>query len=76
MIVFDIETSGLNNEFCDLIEFGAVKIKNLRIVDRIDFFIKPSKPISSYISTKTHITNETLQKEGIDLVEALKKIKE
>lgn len=76
MIVFDIETSGLNNEFCDLIEFGAVKIKNLRIVDRIDFFIKPSKPISSYISRKTHITNETLQKEGIDLVEALKKIKE
>ena len=76
MIVFDIETSGLNNEFCDLIEFGAVKIKDLRIVDRIDFFIKPSKPISSYISAKTHISNEILQKEGINLVDALKKIKD
>ena len=76
MIVFDIETSGLNNEFNDLIEFGAVKIKNLKIVDRIDFFIKPTKPISSYISSKTHITNEILNSQGIDLVEGLKRIKE
>ena len=76
MVVFDIETSGLNNEFNDLIEFGAVKIKDLKIVDRIDFFIKPSKPISSYISSKTHITNEMLDQQGIDLIDGLNRIKQ
>lgn len=76
MVVFDIETSGLNNEFNDLIEFGAIKIKDLKIVDRIDFFIKPIKPISSYISSKTHITNEILEQQGIDLITGLNKIKE
>lgn len=76
MVVFDIETSGLNNEFNDLIEFGAVKIKDLKIIDRIDFFIKPTKPISSYISSKTHITNEILEQQGIDLITGLNKIKE
>ena len=44
--------------------------------DRIDFFVKQSKPISYFISNKTHITNEVLQQHGIDIHEALKKIKD
>ena len=75
-IVFDIETSGLYSYNNDLIEFGAIRIKNGVEVDRIDFFVKPSKPISYFISNKTHITNEVLQQHGIDIHEALKKIKD
>lgn len=75
-VIFDIETSGLNNEFCDIIEFGAVKVHGGTIIENIDFFIKPLKPINSFITSKTHITNEMLEKDGIGLVDALKKIKD
>jgi DNA polymerase III alpha subunit (gram-positive type) len=34
--VFDIETTGLNNEHCEMIEFGAIKIKNGITIDKVD----------------------------------------
>lgn len=74
-VVFDIETTGLINEFEDLIEFGAIKIKDQKIIGRIDFFVKPSKPLNTFISQKTHITNEML-KDGCDIKTALNKIKD
>ncbi len=75
MVIFDIETTGLINEFDELIEFGAIKLKNQCIIEKINFFIKPSKPISDAISQKTHISNEILQKEGVPIKEALNRIK-
>lgn len=75
-VVFDIETSGLNNEFDDLIEFAGLKVKNDQILDQIDFFIKPTQPISSYISQKTHITNEILNEQGKPIKESLKIIRD
>jgi DNA polymerase-3 subunit alpha (Gram-positive type) len=35
-VIFDIETTGLVNEFDELIEFGAVKIKDGAILDQVD----------------------------------------
>jgi DNA polymerase-3 subunit alpha (Gram-positive type) len=35
-VIFDIETTGLNNEFDEITEFGAVKIKNGALVDQVD----------------------------------------
>jgi DNA polymerase-3 subunit alpha (Gram-positive type) len=59
-IVFDIETTGLYNEFEELIEFAGYKIRNNTLVDQLDFFIKPSKEIPAHITKLTHITNEML----------------
>ncbi len=74
-IVFDIETTGLNNEFDELIEFGAIKYKDGRIVDQIDFFCKPTKPLTPRIINLTHITNEMVAN-GCNQKEAIIKIRE
>jgi DNA polymerase-3 subunit alpha (Gram-positive type) len=57
-VVFDIETTGLYNEFEELIEFAGVKVHNNMIVDQLQFFIKPEKEIPSKITKLTHITNQ------------------
>lgn len=57
-VVFDLETTGLSPIFDNIIEVGAVKLKNNEIIDRIQFFVKPEKPISEEITKLTNITNE------------------
>jgi len=59
-IVVDIETTGLDPYFDDIIEIGALKIKNGKIVDKFEQLIKPSSPVSDFISELTGITNDML----------------
>ena len=67
-VVFDTETTGLNaNDGEELIEIGAVKVKNNQIIDRFDELIKPSKLISSKISEITSITNEMVKDKDTEL---------
>ncbi len=61
-VVFDLETTGLSPEYEEIIEFGAVKVKNNRIVDRKQFFVRPSKKIPFHIIKMTNITNEQILK--------------
>jgi DNA polymerase-3 subunit alpha (Gram-positive type) len=72
-VIFDIETTGLFNEYDEIIEFGAIKVKNSTIVDSIDFFIKPSKPLPAKIKELTHISDSMLENQ-IGIKEGLKKI--
>lgn len=70
-VVFDIETTGLNAYFEDVIEIGAIKIKNGVKIDEIDYFIKPTRLISEKITNLTKITNDMVkdainQKEGLE----------
>ena len=60
-VVFDVETTGLNPENCDIIEIGAVKIKNGEIVEKFQTLIKPRERISDYITSINGITNEMVE---------------
>ena len=56
--VIDIETTGLSNNYNEIIELSALKIRNDKIVDRYSTLVKPKGKISSFISKLTGITNE------------------
>ena len=67
-VVFDTETTGLNpKEGEELIEIGAVKIKDGKIFDRFDELIKPTKLISEKITSITNITNEMVKNSDDEL---------
>ena len=57
-VVFDIETTGLDPETCEITEIGAVKIENGEITERFQSFAKPSHPIPDEVVKLTNITNE------------------
>ena len=58
-VVFDTETTGFNAGGADqMIEIGAVKIKNGDIIDRFDELIDPKRHIPDRITELTCITDE------------------
>ena len=61
MVVFDIETTGLSNRTCKIIEIGAVKIKAGKILDRFDIFVDPEAEIPEEITRLTSITNDDVK---------------
>ena len=61
-VVFDLETTGLYpNSGDSIIEIGAVKISNGKIIDRYDELIEPDKPLSLEITNITGISNSMLE---------------
>lgn len=56
-VIFDIETTGLRNNYDDIIEIGAVKIQNNIIIDEFSSFVKPNKEINEVIENITNIHN-------------------
>lgn len=71
--VFDLEATGLSAKYDEIIEFGGVILEEGLVVERLQMFIKPKKPISAHISELTHITNEDV-KDADSIEEALPKI--
>ncbi len=61
MVVFDIETTGLSNRTCKIIEIGAVKVKCGEVIDRMDIFVDPEEPIPEEITRLTSITDEMVK---------------
>lgn len=57
-IAFDIETTGLNPLENEIIEIGALKVRDGKVADRFIEFIRPVAPISPMITNLTGITNE------------------
>lgn len=60
-VVFDLETTGLNREINKIIEIGAVKILNGKIIDRFSAFINPKEKLSKEIINITNITDDMLE---------------
>jgi len=66
------------NEYKEMVQIGAIKVENKKIIDIIDLYIKPviNPILSDYFINLTGITNEKIQKEGILFEEALDKFYE
>jgi len=60
VVMFDLETTGLDPESCKIIEIGAVKIKDGSCVETFQTLINPKEKLSSEIVNLTHITDEML----------------
>ncbi len=56
--VIDLETTGVNIYYCEIIELSAVKIRESKIIDEFSTLVKPRGRISSMITSITGITNE------------------
>ncbi len=56
--LLDLETTGLDPTWNEIIEIGAIRVRNHNIVDSFSQLVKPSAPIDDFISTLTGITNE------------------
>ena len=59
-VVFDLETTGLKPEQCEIIEIGAVKLHNGQIIDRFQTFVNDGVVIPANITQLTGITTEML----------------
>ena len=57
-IAFDIETTGLDPMENEIIEIGALKVREGRVAERFMEFIRPVSPVSPAITALTGITNE------------------
>ena len=60
-VVFDFETTGLDSKTCEIIEIGAVKIENGKIVSTFSTFIKPSVAIPQEITDLTGINDKMVE---------------
>ena len=72
MVVFDLETTGLHAKSCKIIEIGAVKIKDGRVIDVLNTFVDPEEPISEEITKLTSITDDMVkgapkEREALDM---------
>jgi len=61
IVALDIETTGLDARSDSIIEIGAVRFSGARIESEWTTLVNPGKPIPSFISQLTGITNEMVR---------------
>lgn len=54
-VVFDIETTGLNPKYEKIIELGAAKVRDAKVVDTFSTFVNPGKSLPERIKELTGI---------------------
>lgn len=60
-VCVDTETTGLDFKYCNIIELGAARVKEGKIIDTFSELVKPPVKIDSFIENLTGITNEMLE---------------
>ncbi|WP_296861799.1 PolC-type DNA polymerase III [uncultured Methanobrevibacter sp.] len=63
---FDTETTGLNCNYCKIIELAMFTLENGEITEEYDKFIKINEKLPHGITQITGITEDMLQNEGVD----------
>ncbi|MDY6065058.1 MAG: PolC-type DNA polymerase III [Finegoldia sp.] len=61
LVVFDLETTGLNNSYDKITEIGAVKISKGKITEEYNQLVNPEMEISEEITKLTGITNDMVK---------------
>mgnify|MGYP004485454085 CR=1 FL=1 len=72
-VVIDIETTGLDCEKDEILEVGAIRIRNHEVAEKFVELIRPKGEISKEISALNGITQEMALKEGKERAEVLKR---
>ncbi|MFW6318710.1 MAG: PolC-type DNA polymerase III [Bacillota bacterium] len=69
LIIFDLETTGLNYNNEEIIDFGAIEVRlnpqGFQVTNDFNLLIKASKALSTKITELTNITDEMLITSGI-----------
>ena len=60
-VVFDVETTGLDYQTEEIVEIGAVKVENGKIVSTWETLVKPKKPIPLTATEINNITDEMVK---------------
>jgi DNA polymerase III epsilon subunit family exonuclease len=60
-VVFDLETTGLDQTKDEIVEIGAVKMKNGLIVESFETLIKPQIPMPTEATKVNHIVDSMLE---------------
>ena len=59
-VIIDVETTGYDPFYDDIIEFGAIRVRNNTPAERMQTLIRPVEPLNDYIQALTGITNDIL----------------
>ncbi|MDX1994822.1 MAG: helicase C-terminal domain-containing protein [bacterium] len=57
LVAIDLETTGLNPTTDDIIEIGAVRMKEGQVIEEFSTFINPGNPIPPHVTSITGITS-------------------
>lgn len=78
LLLFDTETTGLDEKSNEIIEFGGLLLKKedgrFKLEKEIDFFIKNNSPIPPFIENLTHI-NDKMCENGLTKEEFFNEMK-
>lgn len=72
-IVFDTETTGLDPNNNEIIEYSFLKYEDNTLVSKLSSLVKPASPIPEFITNITHISNEDVE-DALPIDEHLAKI--
>lgn len=60
-VVIDIETTGLDAQFDEIIELSAIKVRNGLATEQFSTLVKPQNDVPEFITELTGITNNALR---------------
>lgn len=60
-VVFDLETTGLDTKTCKIVEIGAVKVVNGKIVEKFETFVNPECKIPPDATKVNNITDDMVK---------------
>lgn len=72
-VVLDLEMTGLSAKTDQIIEIGALKIRDNQVIETMDCLVNPKCPIPTRVVALTGITDEMVQS-GEDKDEAIRKL--